>query len=713
MSRIQSVLTGLILCILAAPLTGGPIQSGVDQQAANERERELIAILQSDAPDADKAITCKRLAIFGTPESVPALAPLLAHERLASWARIALEAIPGPEADQALREAIDKLDGNLLIGAINSIGVRRDVDAVEQLIVRLEDDSDAVASAAAVALGRIGDVPATAALRRALAGPPEAIRNAIAEGCILSAERLSADGNSEEAVEIYDEVRQAAVPKQRILEATRGAILARQSEGIPLLLEQLRSPDEQLFQIGLSTARELAGREVTRALADEVVRANPAQAALLLFALGDRDDRAVLPVVVGAAESGPKPVRMAAIRVLQQLGDASCVSSLLTIATEDDNELAETAKTTLAELPGAQVDAAISAQLEKASDELLLVLVELVGRRQIDAVTDLMQALDHSDARVRHAALTALGATVGPADLSVLITRVAFPKNTADSPAARQALRAACLRMPDRDACAQQLITASADASTPSKLVFLEILGAMGGQPALQAIGKAARDDEKQLQDAGSRLLGQWMTVDAAPVLLDLAEIPDYQYNIRALRGFIRLARQFNMPDQQRAQMCRSALGAATRSDERKLVLQVLERYPSIDMLKLAIALTEDDELKDEAIRVAMSMSQKLGGEAADAQKLLAQIGYGPVKLDIIKAEYGAGAKQQDVTQMLRRLAGDLPLIVLPSSSYNDSFGGDPAPGTVKQLRIQYRMNDKTGEANFPENAIIFLPLPK
>ena len=55
--------------------------------------------------EGDKAITCKNLAIYGDQEAVPSLAPLLA-DRSRSWARIALEAIPGPAADEALRRAL-------------------------------------------------------------------------------------------------------------------------------------------------------------------------------------------------------------------------------------------------------------------------------------------------------------------------------------------------------------------------------------------------------------------------------------------------------------------------------------------------------------------------------------------------------------------------------------------------------------------------------
>src|SRR4051794_2103484 len=60
--------------------------------AANsaEKERGYIAVLQSNAPPAEKAITCKRLAVYGSEAAVPALAPLLLDPELASWARIAL-----------------------------------------------------------------------------------------------------------------------------------------------------------------------------------------------------------------------------------------------------------------------------------------------------------------------------------------------------------------------------------------------------------------------------------------------------------------------------------------------------------------------------------------------------------------------------------------------------------------------------------------------
>ena len=54
---------------------------------------------------------------------------------------------------------------------------------------------------------------------------------------------------------------------------------------MPLLLEQLRSSDMALVGIGLRTARELPGRDVTEALAKELDQSNADRQVPLLLAL--------------------------------------------------------------------------------------------------------------------------------------------------------------------------------------------------------------------------------------------------------------------------------------------------------------------------------------------------------------------------------------------------------------------------------------------
>ena len=715
-TKISSRCSALALWLaMLSVLLVSPVRAFEGPTSATEQEPALLAVLRSDAPPAEKALACKNLAIYGSEQAVPELAKLLPAPQLSSWARIALEAIPGEAASAALRDAADLLTGRLQVGMINSIGVRRDPQAVDSLTEKLQDGDVQVASAAAVALGHIGNAAATDALRAALAATTGAVRSAVAEGCVLCAERLldSKSGRGA-ATKIYDQVRAAEVPTQRIIEATRGAILARQQAGIPLLIETFQSADKRLFQLALATFREFPGGEVDQALATELVNASPVRAALMVQAMADRPETVVVTAVLRAARQGDKRVRLSAVDALRRVGDESCLATLLKIAADDDQTLREMAQATLAELPGQGVDQQLVARLSTAKGGGYPLLLQLVGQRRIAAVSVVSQALDHADPAVRRAALLALGETVSLQQMPMLLSEVVKPRHPEDALVAQRALKLASVRMPDRAACATQLASAFQRAPAKTKNTLLEILSEVGGREALQTLAAAAKAKDPQLQDTSSRLLGKWNSVTAAPVLLDLAKTgPAEKYRIRALRGYIGLARKFAMSGERRAEMCQNAFDATRRTAEHKLVLDVLKLHPSPAGLQLAVTAMKNPELKAEATSAALVIAQKVGGSGANAQKLLAGVGLDKVKLEIIQAQYGAGTKQQDVTALLRKHASDLPLIMLRTQSYNTSFGGDPAPGIVKKLTIRYRMNGKSGEASFPENALIILPMPK
>lgn len=590
------------------------IAGSIDQAASPKTESEMLAVLDSEAPLAEKAASCKLLAIHGSEAAVPQLAKLLSHPKMASWARIALEAIPAPACDAALRDAAGELDGKLLIGVINSLGVRRDKDSIQLLSNRLREGKPAVAAAAAVALGRVGGSQATTTLQSALAHDDEDVRSAVAEGCILCAENLIADGKDNKAAMIYDTVRSAALPGQRILEATRGAIVARSGDGIPLLLEQLNSDNKTMFQMALGVIRELPGDELDRALAEELPRAKPERASLLVHAMADRPDTVVVPALVTAATEGATSVRAAAIEALGKVGDESCLESVLTMTTDADDTISAAARSAVAQLPGNEVDKSILTLLPNADGERRLSLIRAVGLRRISATPALMKTLEHSDANVRAEGLAALGQTVPLEQLSVLIDRVVNLAYAEDKVAAGQALKAACIRMPDSDACATKIAEAIEKASSANtKVALLEILGEMGGPKPLAIIGDAATSSEPEIQDAATRLLGKWMTPDAAPVLIDLAKtLPSGKFRIRALRGYIRIARQFRFPNKERGDMCQAALETCKAPAEMKMVLEILQRYPNGQSLRVAKKAMEISEIRDEAKAVADAISKAI-----------------------------------------------------------------------------------------------------
>ena len=159
--------------------------------------------------------------------------------------------------------------------------------------------------------------------------------------------------------------------------------------------------------------------------------------------------------------------------------------------------------------------------------------------------------------------------------------------------------------------------------------------------------------------------------------------------------------------------MCQNAIDSAIRLDEQQLAIQVLTLRPSAAGLSVAVRAQELPTLKQDATNAVLTIAQKLSEQGVDVKQMISSAGLSQVNLEIVKAEYGSGSTQKDVTKTLQKQADDVPLITLESASYNTSFGGDPTPGVVKRLTIEYRINGKVGKASFAENALILLPLPK
>jgi len=628
----------VVALLVAALVTGVGIPRIVPAISAAEpaaQERELLAVLRSAAPESEKAITCKRLAVSGSAAAVPDLAALLGNPRLASWARIPLEAIPGSEADAALRAAAEKLDGVLLVGVINSLGVRGDAASVPLLESRLTSADADVAAAAAAALGRIGAPAAAAALAKALAAAPT--RDAVAQACVVCAEKRVAAGDTAGAIALADAVRQAEVSEQRRAEAYRAGILARGIDGIPLVVELLRSPSRRLFNMGLFAARELGmlgGRveplalAVDQALIGEVAalaKGDATRGALVIGALADRgagsgpgaaSAPAVRTALIEAVRGGPPAMWLAALAALGRVGDASVVGPLVEAAAVAD--AAPAVRSALAALADPEADAEIRRRLAGADAAVLPMLVGVVGDRRIDAVAEVVPLAAHASPAVRTAALGALGAIVDLANLDVLVRAVAAPADDAQRAVAIKALTEASVRMEDREACAAKLAAAVAAAGPADRIVLLDTLGEVGGTRALEAVAAAAVAPDEAQQDAATRLLGKWMTADAAPVLLGLSQ-PDAppRFRTRALRGYLRIARQFVLPDADRAAMCRRALAASTEEVDRKAVLEILKRYPSPATLEVAREAAKVPGLEAEATAAAREIEQKIAKPAS------------------------------------------------------------------------------------------------
>ena len=619
---IYAAAAAVVVSAIAAASAGAPADR---KKAAKEKERKLIAVIESNAPAKDKAIPCKQLAIYGSKDAVPALAALLPNRELQSWARIALEAIPDSAVDDALRKALGKLEGRLLIGAINSIGVRRDAKAVDALVAKAKDADTDVAAAAAEALGRIGGDQAAKALEQALPGAPAAVRSSVAYGCVLCAERFLAEGKAAQAVKLYDTVRKADVPKQRVVEATRGAILARGAAGVPLLVEQLKSPDKALFGVGLRTARELGGAEVSDALVAELAKAAPNRQVFLLIALADRGDAKALPAVLDSAKNGKGEVRFVAVGVLERLGNASCVPVVLAAALDSDAKLAGAAKGALARMSGKDVDADILARLPKASGKACQLLMEAAARRQISAaVPAMVRYAASADAGIRAAAVAAvgiIGETEQAADLVRILQKTADPKEYGGI---EKALTAVSVRA--GAPCVPQVMPLTRSDKGALRVIGLHALAAAGGPDALAALTAALKDTDQAVQDDAIRTLSNWPNKwpkDAGvtePLLGLIKSGKKVSHRVLALRGYLRYVQGArDLKEADKLAKVQEVLPLTKRPEEKRLIISVLSNLRIVGALDALVALTDEAGVSEEACSAIVNLARR--GDVRGASK--------------------------------------------------------------------------------------------
>jgi HEAT repeat protein len=578
-------------------------------------EREMVKLLESGAKFAAKQEICRRLWIVGTDASVPALTQMLANPdaRVVEAACFALSRHPSPAVGKALREAIGQARGTGLVAVIRLLGDRRDAQCVDALVT-IAAGSDAAASGAAiVAMGQIATPPAAEALTTLHAGDrPE--RRAVASHALLQAgQELAARGKADEARALFAQLAAESEPPH----VCRGALLGRVRlggpEAVALVLAVLNGKDEALKAAAIASIPAMRGEKIGSLFAERIAQLPPAQQELLIAALADRGDRAALPAIARAAEHADPRVRIAAIKALGALGDASCVP-LLVKACQGDVEQSSAAEASLRLIKGDGVEAAIIGAAKAAEPGLRVSLIRvLTDRRCADASSFLLAEAGSDQAGVRQAAWEALGKVGGERDLLAAIRLLVELKADNARGVAERAVSQVVQQMADPSRRADPLVAALGAAQSPAaRCSLLRVLGTVVDEKSYQTVAAALRSGDAQVSDTAVRVLADWPDRRAESILWDVVKNSTIEpHRVLALRGYVRLlGLDRERPAQQTARLYAEALGHARRPEEKRLVLAGLGGVAHPDALKTALACVDDTSVRSEACLATLSIAR-------------------------------------------------------------------------------------------------------
>lgn len=637
-------------------LTCAALRADSPAPAATPPQAALLDVLRSNASLEQKAFACHQLAWIGNRDAVPVLAGLLEDEKLSHMARYALERIADPSAKEALRAAAPKVKGKLLAGVLSSLGALHDEKSLDELAAHMNDTDADVARAAIFALGKIGTPAAAKSLERAMSSAAAATKPAVFDAALHCGQRLVAEGHVADGLALFDRVAASDAPIQFQVAAIRGEILHGPNSQ-QLLAKLLEDHERPMFDLALQLAQELPSADTTSTCTAHLDALPAARQALLIQALGVRGDSAALPAIRAGAEKSDPAIRIAAIRSLGLLSDSKSLPLILNAAAASEADVSQAAISTIVKMPGADVDSALEAMAESTDGGKRLAAIQCLGRRHTASATQaLFKAAGDGGPQTRQSAIKALSQVASDADLPQALALLQKADSASDRMAAENLVAAICASASEKELCSAKIVAALATAKADNQPTLIQLLATIGGPTALQAVHDSLRKGAGRSRDAAIAALCAWPDQAAAPDLLILARESTQSSNeIRALRGYLRLALDVDLPAEKRLEMSATASPLIQRDEERQLLVRVLGRIQSPKALASLDPFLDLPATKSEAAAAMIAVAGQLA-QSADARQNAAAIAAAMEKVKQSNASPDLSKKSGDIAERVRPL---------------------------------------------------------
>ncbi|RYX82466.1 HEAT repeat domain-containing protein [bacterium] len=579
----------------------------------------MLPKLGADTPLSTRLWLLKMLEWSGRAEIVAPLVPLLSDTdpQIQERARRALANNSAPQAGEGLRTAlVASKDPAQQMALINELGFRR--DAVNSTLVSkylLSTDMGVVAQAV-TALGTIGTPDALKSLSDFEKKAPAALKPKVVDALLESAERAVRESRLKEAAPVYVALYTPTSTEYVQMAALRGLVLVRGSNALPQLTKAFNSDDERLRAHAARMTLLIPGPNGTAALGKVLPTLVPRGQELLIDTLAERGDASAKAAISPLRSSASDEVRTAAVGAIGYLGDASDTTSLLKTAALDKPER-EAARTALSILGRAkndrpQVEASLVAAIGSPDDTVRFEAIHaLATRRSGEATPQLVGALTAPET-VANEAARALGEVSTPATVPTLLAWMQKGGSNSTGEKAIMAIYRRSDKATLSDAPLLQVLETPTLAPALRTTTY-KLLGFLNTPTAFGRVEAATHDTNEAVQDIAIRSLADWPGDNAIPALLVLSKsAPKPNQSILALRGIARLTSQSGKPANEKLDIVRTAMDAATRDEEKQLLLGTLGDIKTLEAIRTAEPFLANDNLKGAAAETVLRIGRDL-----------------------------------------------------------------------------------------------------
>ena len=581
-----------------------------------ECEAKLLAFLKSPASPVARTIASRHLRLIAGDTAVPALQAMLPDDKSADLALYALQGIPGVAAERALVQALGVTTGATKIAIVAALGERRSAEAVPAIVPLLQQP--ALASVAAVALGRIGGEAAVSALGSAYGAAAGALKATVAGALLEAASGFELGGQK---LPIYERLASdTALPAPQRRAAMMGRIMA-SADVRQAVIAMLASQDPLAQEAAIARVSFAFFPDTIGKLCALLPGLPDAAKAQLIAALAGYPHAEVVSAVTNELRSQTPQVRMAAFKTMGTIGGPAAVQPLAEAAAGSKGAEQTAARAAIGSLKGRAVDEEIVAQLAKkpanpVAGELLLAVGE---RRVFSAKPVVTAALASPSPAIRAQALRALRGIGTPSDMPAVLDLLVGGSEDSDRTEGEKTAVALAQKIDSLDGrsnAAKSRLGAEKRADARVRLVGL--LSLIGDPSALPVLRTLAGDDDLEVRDAAVRAVASWPTPAAREDLLKLARESRNQTNrLLAIGGLVSVVGLDKYRDPQAAVAdLKEAAALSWRPEEQKLILGAVTKFPCQAALVLANGFLNEPDVKAEAQSAVKAITARLKKEA-------------------------------------------------------------------------------------------------
>ncbi len=590
-----------------------------------EIESMLIDFLESEATLAGKQYICHVLSIYGTEEAVSVLIDLLENPETAEMALYALERIPANDINEELEDLLEDSEGITKIGIINALGNRRAEEAISEIIPLISNKNPEIASAAIHAVGLIGGDDAAESLSEARSQDKSSSQ--ITDAYLLVADRFAQLGLKDKAYQIYSELNSPTESQQVQYAALRGMILTTEKDVSVVILEAIRSDNENMRSSAIQLVSEIpAGKDVS-AIARLLPELPASLQVQLLASLSGRSESSVVKSMMTQVKSDNEAVQIAALKSLSMSGNAETVPLFAEIAASGKGKIRATARTALYRLNGPEVNESIMKNASSASPVLKIEYIRAIAARQMtDGIPFLFKSLEDNDSKIRMESLKSLRAIATPRYMNEALTNLVQPKTEQERKELERIVIAIAAQIPDgkpKSVLVVEKFKVTKDVK--AKASMLEVLGKIGDPESLTIIRASLNDKDPEIKTAAIRALTYWPDSEPLDDLLNVAKTSRSEKSrILALRGYVKLiAFKEDKSREEVLAMYQTAMELASNTEEKRAVLSGLSTVISLDALEFTAAYIDDTALQQEAVTTIITIASEIEIDEIRSEKSL------------------------------------------------------------------------------------------